>query len=104
MNQQYDAYFYGYHTPPYITPQPESSTVQVSEGGVIVLASDGLWDVVSTKEVTEVVCGEMTTEESNIAKSVLRFAMNKRPPGDDTTVVVLRCSAQSPEAAAVVDE
>jgi pyruvate dehydrogenase phosphatase len=97
MNEQYNAYFYGYRTPPYITPRPESSTVAVSEGDIIILASDGLWDRVTTLDAAEAVWSGMQTGVPNLAGSLLQSATDRRPPGDDTTIVVLHWATEAGE-------
>jgi pyruvate dehydrogenase phosphatase len=91
MNEQYESFFYGYRTPPYITPRPEPSTASVNAGDIVILASDGLWDRLTTQDATSAVWSGLQAEIPNLAGSLLQSAMDRHPPGDDTTIVVLRC-------------
>lgn len=51
--------FYGpsprpeYHSPPYLTAEPVVTTTKVSSGDFLILASDGLWDHMSSEHAVE---------------------------------------------------
>ncbi|KAH6910186.1 phophatase 2C family protein [Coprinopsis sp. MPI-PUGE-AT-0042] len=99
LNQQYESYFYGYKTPPYVTARPESSVVDLEGGDAVVLASDGLWDIISSEDVASSLYGE-GKDRGNVALDVLCKAAEKKLPGDDVTIVVLQllqpCVTPSP--------
>jgi pyruvate dehydrogenase phosphatase len=90
INQQYDSYFYGYLTPPYIEARPEMNSVQLSAGDIVLLASDGLWDRISTREAADILSEGLILGAENLALHVINSVISKCPPGDDTTIVILR--------------
>lgn len=45
----------GYKSPPYLTAEPEVTVTKVMKGDVLVMASDGLWDHMSSEAVGECV-------------------------------------------------
>ncbi len=50
---------------------PETQAIDLQDGDMIVLASDGLWDIVDTKVVSDYVCySSLTTSETDIAKGL----------------------------------
>jgi len=70
-----------------------SEAVQVPPGsGVVVIASDGLWDVCTPREAVEIAARVHSNENSkgadDIACALLRHAQAQRS-GDDVTVLVL---------------
>ena len=59
---------------PFLTPQPEVRVLDVenediSESDVLVMATDGLWDVVSNERVAEIINNGMVLQSSNPMKS-----------------------------------
>jgi len=50
---------------------PETQAIELQDGDMIVLASDGLWDIVDTKIVSDYVChSSLETSETDIAKGL----------------------------------
>ncbi|KAJ2925309.1 hypothetical protein H1R20_g11731, partial [Candolleomyces eurysporus] len=90
INQQYDSYFYGYLTPPYIEARPETSLIHLTAGDIVLLASDGLWDRVSTREAADILSAGLINGTENLALHVINSVISKCPPGDDTAIVILR--------------
>ncbi|KAF7319407.1 PPM-type phosphatase domain-containing protein [Mycena chlorophos] len=88
MSAQYDSYFYGYRTPPYITATPDVGVFQFDEGKVLVAASDGLWDLASNEEIAIIVKAGIESGAESLASYVLDTVMESRNPGDDVTVLV----------------
>jgi pyruvate dehydrogenase phosphatase len=100
------------YTPPYITATPEVSALSWEEGReqFIVMASDGLWDVLSNQEAVEVVAAAAAKDPDAAANQLTMEALKREasaaglsamelmqlPPGksrrrlhDDITVVVI---------------
>ncbi|KAL4144636.1 hypothetical protein PRNP1_013762 [Phytophthora ramorum] len=100
------------YTPPYITATPEVKSHKLEEGDkFLIIGSDGLWDYLSNEEAVEVVKGQASCGNHDLAgralvervlqKAAKRYGMTYQellslPPGshrrrrhDDTTVVVL---------------
>ncbi|EEY57902.1 protein phosphatase 2C, putative [Phytophthora infestans T30-4] len=100
------------YTPPYITAIPEVTSHKLSEGDkFLIIGSDGLWDYLSNEEAVEIVNGQASCGNHDLAgralvervlqKAAKRYGMTYQellslPPGshrrrrhDDTTVVVL---------------
>ena len=102
MNEQYESYFYGYRTPPYITPRPESSTVAVDIGDIMILASDGLWDRLTTEDAARAALSGLQNGVQNLAGYLLQTSIKKQPPGDDTTIIVLRRTGRTDETVPTV--
>ena len=66
---------------PFLTPQPEVRVLDVenediSESDVLVMATDGLWDVVSNDRVAEIINNGMVLQPSNTIKSSASSASN----------------------------
>ena len=88
---------------PYVTAQPDVRTFVTSKPGILVMASDGIWDVLSSKDVHEFVCKEMDREHGeqeeeddfcieqetlkHIGRKLTEFAKEKGS-GDNITVIV----------------
>ncbi|NXU48668.1 PDP2 phosphatase, partial [Turnix velox] len=61
-----------YHTPPYLTAEPEVTYHKLrSKDKFLVIASDGLWDLLSNEKVVQLVAGHLT--ELNMPKPRLAF-------------------------------
>ncbi|CAA7269933.1 unnamed protein product [Cyclocybe aegerita] len=90
MIDQYASIFYGYKTPPYITAAPESATYQLEKGDVAILATDGLWDLISSEEAAAIVLQGIASNEGHCAKYLLARVREATPPGDDITVIIVQ--------------
>ncbi|CAI5703284.1 hypothetical protein KXD40_003782 [Peronospora effusa] len=100
------------YTPPYITAIPEIKSHKLEEGDkFLIIGSDGLWDYLSNEEAVEIVNGQVSCGNHDLAgralvdrvlqKAAKRYGMTypellSLPPGshrrrrhDDTTVIVL---------------
>ncbi|XP_061450218.1 pyruvate dehydrogenase [acetyl-transferring]-phosphatase 2, mitochondrial [Rhineura floridana] len=65
-----------YHTPPYLTAEPEVTYHKIrQQDKFLVIASDGLWDMLSNEEVVKLVAEHLL--EGDIQKTPLAF---KKPP------------------------
>ncbi|XP_027764405.1 pyruvate dehydrogenase [acetyl-transferring]-phosphatase 2, mitochondrial [Empidonax traillii] len=61
-----------YHTPPYLTAEPEVTYHKLrSKDKFLVIASDGLWEMLSNEKVVKLVAGHLT--ELNVQKPQLTF-------------------------------
>ncbi|XP_070616509.1 LOW QUALITY PROTEIN: pyruvate dehydrogenase [acetyl-transferring]-phosphatase 2, mitochondrial [Erythrolamprus reginae] len=61
-----------YHTPPYLTAEPEVTYHKIRrQDKFLVLASDGLWDMLSNEEVVQLVANH--TVEDDVQKTQLTF-------------------------------
>ncbi|XP_065704696.1 pyruvate dehydrogenase [acetyl-transferring]-phosphatase 2, mitochondrial [Patagioenas fasciata] len=61
-----------YHTPPYLTAEPEVTYHKLrGKDKFLVIASDGLWEMLSNEKVVELVAGHLT--ELNVQKPQLAF-------------------------------
>lgn len=90
MISQYSVMFYAYKTPPYITAHPESASRQFQDGDIVIMATDGLWDLVSSTEAVEIVLRGLTQNEPDLAKYLLTQVKQFKSPGDDITVIVIQ--------------
>ncbi|KAF9530592.1 phosphatase 2C-like domain-containing protein [Crepidotus variabilis] len=90
MISQYSVYFYAYKTPPYITARPESGVCQLKDGDIAILASDGLWDLISSSEAADIVLRGAGNNELDLAKYLIEQVTLTKSPSDDVTVVVLQ--------------
>ncbi|KAJ6618655.1 phosphatase 2C-like domain-containing protein [Mycena sp. CBHHK59/15] len=82
LNAQYDSYFYGYRTPPYLIATPDVGVMKVTGESFIVCGSDGLFDLATSEEVARAV-------QQGIKDGVGNGVLNKLP-GDDVTILVLK--------------
>ena len=53
-------------TPPYFTAEPEITTTTIRKGDFVVLASDGLWDCLTSEEVVGLVGGWLETRGGEV--------------------------------------
>lgn len=96
---------------PYVTPEPDVCILQrTSEDEVLILASDGLWDVVGHQEACTIAIrclkrarekGASASESARLASAVLARAASTRGSRDNITVVVVDLS-ESGEAVPAV--
>ncbi|KAG2007286.1 phophatase 2C family protein [Coprinopsis cinerea AmutBmut pab1-1] len=90
MNVQYESYFCGYRTPPYVTARPETTSFDLLPGDTLVMASDGLWDLVSSDDVASIAIDTSSADPSgSLAFAILQEAKARRLPGDDVTIMVV---------------
>jgi pyruvate dehydrogenase phosphatase len=90
MNHQYAPLFFAYKTPPYVTPTPQTGEHQLQKGDIIIMATDGLWDLVSSKEAADIVLQGAAETHDNLARYLLEQVRALKSPGDDVTVLVIR--------------
>jgi pyruvate dehydrogenase phosphatase len=88
---QYDTLFYAYRTPPYVTARPDTgSPYQFKAGDIAILATDGLWDLVSSEDAVEIVLRGTAQGERQLARYLLEQVVDLKQPHDDVTIVILR--------------
>lgn len=94
MISQYPTLFYGYKSPPYVIAHPDTGPAyQFRRGDVAVLASDGLWDLVSSEDVVKIILRGIRRNKGNashLAKYLLETVREIKQPCDDITIVVLQ--------------
>ncbi|TFK31726.1 phosphatase 2C-like domain-containing protein [Crucibulum laeve] len=90
MSDQYDSYFYGYKTPPYVVSTPVTGLTQLEKGNFVIMATDGLWDLVSTDDAVRIVQEGIVSAAESLANYLLDTVMSITPPGDDVTIIILR--------------
>ncbi|KAG6835656.1 hypothetical protein H0H93_016056, partial [Arthromyces matolae] len=83
MTDQYASMFHYYRTPPYITAKPAVGTFQLSEGCFVLIATDGLWDCVSSEEARKIVQQGVECGVDNLAEHLLNVVSTNKSPGDD---------------------
>lgn len=93
MSAQYHSMFYLYRTPPYLTATPEVGTMQLGEDAFVIMATDGLWDCVSSEMAVETVRRGIEHQVDNLAAYLLDAVIAIRSPGDDVTIVLLQVPA-----------
>ena len=86
---QYDSLFYGYKTPPYITARPDTGSYQFKAGDIAILGTDGLWDLVSSEDVVNIVL-QGAAQNDHLAKFLLKQVVGLKRPHDDITIVILQ--------------
>ncbi|KAJ7481624.1 phosphatase 2C-like domain-containing protein [Mycena latifolia] len=90
LNAQYDSYFYGYRTPPYIVATPDVGVMSLTRQSFVVCGSDGLFDLVTSEEVAKIVRQGIKDGAPNLAAHLLSAVRAIRMPGDDVTILVLK--------------
>ncbi|KAG6868508.1 hypothetical protein C0993_001848 [Termitomyces sp. T159_Od127] len=90
MSEQYTSMFHYYRTPPYITAMPEVGTFQLWSGGFVIMATDGLWDCVTSEVAVETVRRGLEQGVDNLAVYLLDVVKAVKSPGDDVTIVLLQ--------------
>src|SRR5262249_273915 len=94
MNAQYTSMFHLYRTPPYLTATPEVGVMQMPRDGFVIMATDGLWSDMSSRDAATVVLSGIEEGVADLAARLLQARMAIKPPGDDVTIVVL-CSEET---------
>lgn len=97
LSTMYGSLFHDYKTPPYLTAQPEAIQTLPegykfgrSDGDIGIIATDGLWDMASSREVVDIL-REAPRKVGNLAEYLLDTIVSKRGgalPGDDTSIVL----------------
>ncbi|KAF9485732.1 protein serine/threonine phosphatase 2C [Pholiota conissans] len=91
MNCQYAPLFHAYKTPPYITPVPVTGTCQLRKGHLIVLATDGFWDLISSQNAMDIAFEGLRTDGvEDLARYLLDRVKTMYAPDDDITLIVMR--------------
>jgi serine/threonine protein phosphatase PrpC len=73
------------------TGEPSISDVhEVSSGDVMVMASDGLWDVISGKHAVDLVYAEPQKSAQELASKLVTTVLQNPKCQDNVTVVVVR--------------
>ncbi|KAF8955057.1 phosphatase 2C-like domain-containing protein [Flammula alnicola] len=91
MNSRYASLFFAYKTPPYVTPVPETGSHQLKNSNIVILATDGLWDLVSSEEAMDIVLRGLAADGAeDLASYLLDIVRTMKSPGDDVTIVVLQ--------------
>ncbi|KAJ7164978.1 phosphatase 2C-like domain-containing protein [Mycena filopes] len=91
LSAQYDSYFYGYRTPPYLVATPDVGTMRLSRDSVVVCGSDGLFDLVTSEVVAQTVRLGIRDGVGNLAAHLLESVI-PLGIGDDVTILVLTFS------------
>ncbi|PPQ66427.1 hypothetical protein CVT24_007193 [Panaeolus cyanescens] len=89
LKDAYAALFYGYKTPPYITARPQAGTYKLEQSDVVIIASDGLWDLISSEDALRTITSGMQSNSSNLASYLIQEVQKKCSPADDITILVL---------------
>ncbi|KAF7341969.1 PPM-type phosphatase domain-containing protein [Mycena venus] len=71
LNAQYNSYFYGYHTPPYLVATPDTGVMNLNRDSFIVCGSDGLYDLVTSEDVAQTVRQGICDKVGNLAVHLL---------------------------------
>ncbi|KAF7292890.1 PPM-type phosphatase domain-containing protein [Mycena indigotica] len=90
LSAQYDSYFYGYRSPPYITATPDVGVFEFDTDKLLVCGSDGVFDLASSEEVVAILRSGLDHNADNLALYLLNMIMSSRSPGDDVTILVLQ--------------
>ncbi|KAF9045851.1 phosphatase 2C-domain-containing protein, partial [Rhodocollybia butyracea] len=80
-------------TPPYLTAEPEITTTRIRKGDFLIMASDGLWDCLTSDEAVGLVGLWLQTNASAVYTNV---PMRDFPPGGLRPIGVLSPSPVSP--------
>lgn len=88
LNAQYNSYFYGYRTPPYLVATPDTGVMTLNPDSFIVCGSDGFYDLVTSEVVTQTVRQGIRDGVENLAAHLLE-AVTAMGIGDDVTILVL---------------
>ncbi|KAJ7177946.1 phosphatase 2C-like domain-containing protein, partial [Mycena filopes] len=91
LSAQYDSYFFGYRTPPYLVATPDVGTMRLSRDSVVVCGSDGLFDLVTSEVVAQTVRLGIRDGVGNLAAHLLERVI-PLGIGDDVTILVLTFS------------
>ncbi|KAH7136227.1 phosphatase 2C-like domain-containing protein [Dactylonectria macrodidyma] len=109
LTDRFDTLFWAYKSPPYVSSTPQVTKVPLESQDALpnskashpivgIVATDGLWDLVSSEEAVEILSPVLsqtaTTSSSdgiNIAKLLFDGVVERRgrKPGDDVTILVL---------------
>jgi pyruvate dehydrogenase phosphatase len=90
MNAQYQTFFYGYRTPPYLTATPMVGKMQLQHNDIVIMATDGLWDCVSSEEAANIVRRGIHQAAPNLLQYLFHAVKAIQLPGDDVTIILFR--------------
>lgn len=88
MKEAYAALFYGYKTPPYLTACPKVGSQALGSTDIVILATDGLWDLISSEDALNTVIAGAQADSINLASHLIQEVQRKHTPADDITVLV----------------
>ncbi|KAF7366547.1 PPM-type phosphatase domain-containing protein [Mycena sanguinolenta] len=86
LNAQYNSYFYGYRSPPYLVATPDTGLLKLKRESFIVCGSDGLYDLVTNEVVARTIRQGIRDGAENLAAHLLSTLTDI---GDDVTILVL---------------
>ncbi|KAJ6588459.1 phosphatase 2C-like domain-containing protein [Mycena capillaripes] len=86
LSAQYESYFYGYRTPPYLVATPDIGEMSLNRDNFVVCGSDGLFDLVTSEDVAQTVRQGIRDGVENLAVHLLSSVTGI---GDDVTILVL---------------
>ncbi|KPM42216.1 hypothetical protein AK830_g4364 [Neonectria ditissima] len=109
LTDRFDTLFWAYKSPPYVSATPQVTNVPIegqndspnstgTQTIVGIVATDGLWDLVSSEEALEILRPALRESESAMSNDGLNAAQilfdgvverGGRKPGDDVTILVL---------------
>jgi serine/threonine protein phosphatase PrpC len=102
MKDMYDTLFHDYRTPPYLTARPDELEgvpddfeLRANEGNMVVLGTDGLWDIATPEEVRDLLLmairGGALRRGRNLAEYLLETLIEEkgRKPGDDVSIAII---------------
>ena len=75
---------------------PHTCRMQLEEGGVALLASDGVTDSLAPCDIADLLAETMLTNPQSIAEAVLNKALRGGAARDDMTVVAVRLTDNAP--------
>ena len=56
----------------------------------MIMASDGLWDLISSDDAADIVLAGIASGETRLATHLLERVIGTQSPGDDMTILVLQ--------------
>ncbi|KAK7423722.1 hypothetical protein QQX98_000912 [Neonectria punicea] len=109
LTDRFDTLFWAYKSPPYVSSTPQVTNVSMAgqddppnspgtQPIVGIVATDGLWDLVSSEEAVEILRPALSQNEPALLNNDLNAAQilfdgvverKGRKPGDDVTILVL---------------
>lgn len=64
--------------------------MQLAKTDFTIMATDGLWDCVSSEEAVGIIRRGIEQATDNLAEYLLQAVMAIKPPGDDVTILLLQ--------------
>lgn len=87
--------------PKFLTPAPEVLSMAISAGDFIVIASDGIWDILSSQEALR---AAHKAREGNAARAIVRCALQRVAEDRSTTVAKLEALPPGEARSAILDD